>query len=1434
MNTLQTQDSICEAIDIIVQQAINNAGFDRTIQATIVSCTDESIGQYKVRYQNSTFYAYAQSEEDKYSEGAGVYILIQNNDMSRDKFIIGTVDKLGKDYITIVDEADRYDKIGVNCVSIDSEDEEIQMCSYDHEKIYYEGDISIDNDALLRYCETADFLAIQLNVRTDLASEQRRKGIYGLEMELKFQNEHFNEYTRNYTINIDSMSGNPYLYIDKTKQFFTIAIDPDEFLGIVSIRPFCKDFPKKAEDMPNDIFFSDLEIYAAAMIENDELNGTRLVFASPKGFIFNSNVNEIDVEAIVKVNSEPRTAGVQYYWFKEDPSVFSNSDNYSIYGGQGWKCLNNFDIIELEDGSKVNEWLPDTNIKHLKKSDHVAEKTEYKCVAVFGETLIYSEFTVHYPDAQCDIIISSSNGDTFYGGVGNTILTCEVHTRENSSIIPKYYQWIKIDKNNLLTQLSDFTEKNTYEVEALSIDDYADYKCSVYDKDNKQIGSSYITLVNMKGVEGVPTLSIENGSQIFIYNEDGLAPTSKALENPQIIVPLKVVLFDAQGRPVDDEIIGQLDFTWKIPKENTLLVVNDAEDGADGYYYASTVYLNYSIASSYSIIKNNNTIELEVSYQGNTLKAYTNFLFIKEGEMGTNGTSVIARISAVDLTQGEDPMMYILNEKTHSNFSSLEFNLYFEGEPVNSDSLKWDILKTGEDTSSLSQPGPNPVLTRFNIIDENILIAEATLNSKKYFTTLPMITAELTDENVIPYLKNGTGFRSVIYSSDGANPRYSSAIPFEIGLKKSNGEEITDFENYIFIWSSMGGLLTSLTKAEEINLKTHKFKPAEKYDGRSVNLAVLCGVAHKNNPSKIIASMHIPIHFYLNTYGYSALNDWNGNSIDINDGGYILSPQFGAGIKNANNTFTGLLMGKVKLDKNSNEKTGLIGLNNGVQTIFLDAETGRAEFGQFGSGQIRIIPGQEAVIEGGNYGIESGKGLQINLSGDNAGITFGSGYFSVNKDGHLHASRGDIGGFIIRGDAILKGNEDIGPTSTNKEGIYFGSGGLNISGGTAETTSYITKNQVNIGGKLLFSFNQDTSKYELTVNGNITTNLLNATGGTVGCWTLDSNRMYDATKSAGVNKSGQGMAFWAGVASDLKGTNAPFYVQHDGKMHASNVDITGVISATEIKANLMYSIWDSSFETTVPVIWTGEDWTQTNSVVYMGILKRPDPFSAWPYTLYTMETTGDSASIASSASYIHLNAASHYLISLSPTGIEFQDFCPVTIKKGFCFSFNGYSQGYGLTINSDSKEVYVESLAVYNKTTEYESNVRIATSGDNQGKFFRHKASSSRRYKHDIKDLSLSDIYGLYDVPVRTFKYNLDYLSKDSERYNKDIPGFIAEEIEEVNPILVDHPDDPNKAEMWNNKIMVPCLLKLIQHNHEEINNLKQQVKQLQAKLDNI
>ena len=50
------EKNICQAIDIIVNRAISTAGYDKTIQATIISCVDATIGRYRIRYQDSVFY----------------------------------------------------------------------------------------------------------------------------------------------------------------------------------------------------------------------------------------------------------------------------------------------------------------------------------------------------------------------------------------------------------------------------------------------------------------------------------------------------------------------------------------------------------------------------------------------------------------------------------------------------------------------------------------------------------------------------------------------------------------------------------------------------------------------------------------------------------------------------------------------------------------------------------------------------------------------------------------------------------------------------------------------------------------------------------------------------------------------------------------------------------------------------------------------------------------------------------------------------------------------------------------------------------------------------------------------------------------------------------------------------------------------------------
>lgn len=1480
---LELQDKLCQAMEMFAENAVNKAGFDRTIQATIISCVDESIGRYKVQYQDSMFYAYAQNDENKYSSGTGVYVLIQNNDMARDKFIIGTVDKLGMDYLSITDESDRYEKIGTNCLNFPNE---IQLCSYLKEDSYLMNTNSgyIQNNELLTYIKDAECLLIQMDIQTALDQIQRRKGDYGLEIELIFKNElneNANNIIRKYIVNINQMTGNPYLYIDKTPQLFAISIDNENFLGIKSIKAFSKDFPKEKDEMPKDIFFSNLAVYAANRLDESELNTSRLTIHSPLGLVFSDKVPKLNIEAIARTGNEV-TTGMDYYWFVEDASVTSQSDDFLILGGQGWKCLNFYDIIETED-EEVKEWKPDINTKVFNIDNQLAKQVKYKCVAVKGEEILNKEFTLYNSLAQYKIELISDKGATFYNGVGSPILTCKV-TKDDILFTDCSYVWTYIDKNNILTLMSNIDSKLTVDIS--SIDEFNIYQCSVY-KNNFFIGSAEITLLNKKGTEGTYNLVIDNGTQTFVYNEDGVSPASSNIVNPITILPLSFTLFDNNGQQFDEETLSSLDFSWKVPAENTLLQVNGGEL-IDGYYYfkgSDYLQLNYKIASAYSVNKTNNQIELNLTYKNLKLKATTNFIFIKEGEIGTNGTGVVAAIQAIGLKDGEEPMMYRFASTTNKNYSNLQFNLFSnedEGawlsvsEEATDSNMTWSILRnkyrTSSDLTNLTY-GVNSGFSQPQYYTSgysaNIIAVEAKYNNKKYFTTLPMITG-IIDNNSYPYilyLKRGTGFKTVMYASDGTKPKYNTAEPFEVGLRKTDGTEIDiSGSEYTFTWNIKGtddgnNLIAYLTKINtELNKNQFKCRPSEKYDGRSVSIALECS-AYRNG--SIISKIYIPIYFYLNTYGYDELNDWNGNSIEIDEkGGYILTPQIGAGEKNTSNQFTGLLMGKMV--NNEGEKIGLIGLKDGVQSIFLDAKTGGAYFGEAGAGQIRIIPGQDPVIEGGGYGKNNTKGLQINLSENNPGIKFGNGNFSVDKTGKLRATgvnltgtitaeEGYIGtkesGFKINSRYIANGNI-TGVAVTNQSGVYIGTDGINISGGTPATTSYITKGSVNIGGKLTFGLNSN-SQYELTVNGNVTTNLLKATGGTIGCWKLNSDRMYDATKTAGVNKSGKGMAFWAG-GTDETGNKGLFRVSHSGRLDVEDIHIKhtlyfydpnskkdlSVVSANDIASQY----W--SREVCIGLVGTGTEIRFTKSVddsyqhlpgsitigssrqTYVQIACADIELQASGYTPEVIGTILLNGNITTSKIWNGKNSTAKFynnefqviqsnIDSNSPTGQE-PFFSDLDSDKVIC-----------LGVRTDSRSPLLLSQCVYHRTYTNAANVYVSS----KGVFGRHE-SSSIRYKNIERELNAQDIEKLYNIPTYLFTYKDEYIASDDERYHSLIPGFIVEDWEKIAPIAIDHVN--GKPEMWNNNIVTPLMFEMIKYNNQQINDLKQQVKQLQAKLDNI
>lgn len=87
MNT-NIEQSICNAISIMVEQYLNKADFARTIEANIYKCVDAKVGEYLVTYQGNHITAYATSGVF-YENGARVYVLLTNNNLLKNKLIIG-------------------------------------------------------------------------------------------------------------------------------------------------------------------------------------------------------------------------------------------------------------------------------------------------------------------------------------------------------------------------------------------------------------------------------------------------------------------------------------------------------------------------------------------------------------------------------------------------------------------------------------------------------------------------------------------------------------------------------------------------------------------------------------------------------------------------------------------------------------------------------------------------------------------------------------------------------------------------------------------------------------------------------------------------------------------------------------------------------------------------------------------------------------------------------------------------------------------------------------------------------------------------------------------------------------------------------------------------------------------------------------------------
>ena len=581
-------------------------------------------------------------------------------------------------------------------------------------------------------------------------------------------------------------------------------------------------------------------------------------------------------------------------------------------------------------------------------------------------------------------------------------------------------------KNQMLALQGVSWKRNVLNYPISQIDNNARFKCSVYLKDTPDgeeysIGSAEILLQNENAAS--PTdyyITIENGDQVFQYSESGVSPDDERYTDPLVVKPLICHFFDPAGLEVNKETY---DVKWVVPLENSMIVVptksmamNNANNKIE--WYIEEIF-PLEIANDYDYQALNNQVTAIVSYKDQEYKQDTTLLFTKIGENGTNGTDIVAKISP-RLKTANNELLAIVTGKGDAYYNDiastplisqtnlpLQFDLYQRNTKLALDKKpKWSIAGASNQSKFLynsdtqtSQLGWSQEKTerkfRYQIVK-----ADIEYENNNYYAFYPMPVIEYNNAgNLHIGLDKTTTLKSITYNANGRNPLYNKNQFIELNI---SGDK-----EYYIVWTAEGGeprIANRATKVYESNPRNAAFTllldnkekegssiivPAEnnvnkvyilpdniytgEYTNNLVHAAIYTSKEIYQNGGNTICDVYVPIYMSLNVYGLKSLNAWDGNHVEINeDENYVLAPQIGAGKKDTNNKFTGILMGTSQTYDQKEEQVGLLGYSKGKQSIWLDADSGNAIFGlpeqqasannNFTEGRIELIPGGESKI----------------------------------------------------------------------------------------------------------------------------------------------------------------------------------------------------------------------------------------------------------------------------------------------------------------------------------------------------------------------------------------------------------------------------------------------------------------------------------------
>jgi hypothetical protein len=486
-------------------------------------------------------------------------------------------------------------------------------------------------------------------------------------------------------------------------------------------------------------------------------------------------------------------------------------------------------------------------------------------------------------------------------------------------------------------------------------------------------------------------------------------------------------------------------------------------------------------------------------------------------------------------------------------------------------------------------------------------------------------------------------------------------------------------------------------------------------------------------------------------------------------------------------------------------------LSGGANPLVIYGTNGTTELLKFTGG----ATGTLTVNGGGTFtgDLSAGSGSSI-FKSDSSGIYLGnavyaSAPFSVSRNGVLKAESGTIGGWIL-GSTYLQ-NASASPTiKIDTTGIIVGSTSnpyIDI------TSSGITHREANGTASGKFTLTTGPSA-QLTIDGTFTISGTSTINGTAA-----STVVSNASAGSTAIQDGNGVTKNASNQITRISTNGGIVVSSSTASSGSRVELT----------NTGFYAYNSSGQETV-----GID-AGTGSARFSGQITSTTGTIAG----FTMDTDG------------MINSGGTLRLFAGTTGINnvYSIFTSKPIRVGQFVQiegsgFGGYSligaEGMslangGFAINSSGT---VTSNATFNAYIYYPG-YAVSTSGgaarvnDATTPSSRLVAASgsSIRFKENIVNISEKpdlDPSILLSLPVRSFTYKQGYLPEDDARYGMDLPGFIAEELEEIYPIAVDR-DADGTPQRWNADFIIPGLLKIIQTQNDSILSITSRLDALES-----